>query len=182
MVPDLEVAIMRYARDRGYPVPEIHDASGSDLVLERVDGEEMARDILGRPWRLRRHARTLAELHRRLHAIAPPLWLRGDGNELAHCDLHPRNVLLGSRGPMVIDWANARRADGAFDVALSAIVTGGASLSAPLSLVRDLFVREFLRHFPRPEWEAAWDRAIAFRRADANVGDAERARLAHLRF
>lgn len=181
-MPEYEVAIMRYAREHGYPVPEILDASGTDLVLERVDGIEMAADILHRPWRLRGHARTLAELHRRLHAIAPPSWLRGDGPNLAHLDLHPRNVLLGRRGPVVIDWANARREDASFDVALSAIVTGGALLSPLLSFVRDLFVREFLRQFAREDWQRSWDRALAFRRADANVGDEERARIGRLRF
>jgi phosphotransferase family enzyme len=181
-VPDREVAIMRFARERGYPVPEVHDVRGRDLILERIDGVEMAADLMRRPWRVRHHARTLAELHRRLHEIAPPAWLRGEGARIAHLDLHPRNVIVGPGGPFVIDWANARRDDAALDVALSAIVTAGAPLRPPLTWLRDLFVREFLGRFAPDEWRPAWDRAIAYRRADENVGVAERARLTSLRF
>jgi aminoglycoside phosphotransferase (APT) family kinase protein len=40
-----------------------------------------------------------------------------DGDRLCHGDVHPGNVLLGSRGPAVIDWTNATRGDPAGDVA-----------------------------------------------------------------
>ncbi|MGH2489980.1 MAG: hypothetical protein ACRDF9_00595 [Candidatus Limnocylindria bacterium] len=35
-VPDREVALMRYVRERGYPAPEVMSVSGADLVLERA--------------------------------------------------------------------------------------------------------------------------------------------------
>lgn len=173
---------MRYVRERGYPVPAVYEVSGREMVLERVTGPEMANDLFRRPWLVRRHAAMLARLHRELHAIAPPEWLRGAGTELAHVDLHPRNVLLSRSGPMVIDWANARRARPGFDVAVSAVVTGGAQVRPPFAWLRDLFVREFLRAFPDAEWRSAWDDAISFRRADGNVSDKEKAVLTKLRF
>ena len=75
------------------------------LVLELVDGPTMLADLGRRPWRLARHARTLAELHARLHKVPY------EGERLLHLDLHPDNVLLSARGPVVIDWTNARAGD-----------------------------------------------------------------------
>lgn len=40
---------MRYARDRGSPVPQVHDVAGSDLSLERVDGRVIIDDLVRRP-------------------------------------------------------------------------------------------------------------------------------------
>jgi aminoglycoside phosphotransferase (APT) family kinase protein len=69
---ELEAEIMRFVRRQGYPVPAVHAVSGPDLVMDRVDGPTMLRDLGQRPWMLWRHARTLAALHRRLHAIPAP--------------------------------------------------------------------------------------------------------------
>jgi tRNA A-37 threonylcarbamoyl transferase component Bud32 len=181
-VPDEEVAIMRYVRERGYPAPLVHDVAGNDLVLERITGASMARDLFRRPWLVTTHARLLADLHRRLHAVPPPDWLTGAGPELAHGDLHPENVLLSPSGPVVIDWANATRAGAGFDVAMSAVITGGAPVGRPWSWLRDAFVREFLRGFVRGEWTAAWPDAVAYRLRDRNVSDSEKARVRELRF
>lgn len=40
-----------------------------------------------------------------------------DGGRLCHGDFHPGNVLLGDRGPAVIDWTGATRGDPAADLA-----------------------------------------------------------------
>lgn len=180
-VPKGEVAIMRYVRERGYPVPQVFDISGPDLTLERIDGPTMLDDLRRRPWRFRTHARTLARLHRELHAIAAPALLDGDGDAILHLDLHPANVILGPRGPVVIDWANAARGDAALDVALTAVVLACAPVAPPLSWLRDRFVRAFLGEFAPGEWRVSLDRAVAYRRADGNVGDKEKRNLTSLR-
>jgi tRNA A-37 threonylcarbamoyl transferase component Bud32 len=170
-VPEREVAAMRYVRQRGYPVPEVHEVSGPDLVLERVDGPTMVDDMTRRPWRVGVHARALADLHRRLHAIAPPDFMPGDGRAIVHLDLHPLNVILGERRPVVIDWANAQRGEPEVDVALTAVVLAGTSLHPPLAWLRNRFVRAFLGSFSDDEWRGGLDRALAYRGADANVTD-----------
>ena len=180
-VPEREVAIMRYVRDRSYPVPSVIDVSGPDLTLERIDGPTMLDELRRRPWRFRTHARTLARLHRELHAIAPPEFLRGEGDAILHLDLHPANVILSPRGPVVIDWANAARGDAPLDVALTAVVLAGAPVGPPLSWLRDWFVRSFVGAFAPAEWRVGLDRAVAYRRADGNVSDKERDRLTKLR-
>jgi aminoglycoside phosphotransferase (APT) family kinase protein len=180
-VPESEVAIMRYARERGYPVPRVFDVSGPDLTLERVAGPTMLADLQRRPWRARTHALTLARLHRELHAIPPPDALRGQGPSILHLDLHPANVLLTPRGPVVIDWANAARGDPSLDVALTAVVLAGAPAGPPLSWLRDRFLRAFLAEFAAPEWRVGLADAVAYLSADGNVGDKEKERITKIR-
>ncbi len=60
-----EARVMEYVRARGYPVPEVHDlrCGGSELVMERVDGPHLLDAIGARPWKIRRMANVLADLH-----------------------------------------------------------------------------------------------------------------------
>ncbi len=98
----VEAAAMRAAWAAGYPVPEVFDADGRDLVMERLEGPTML-DVLGkRPWRYARIADQLADLHTRLAALqfdACDLRVRFEPAEcLVHLDLHPANVMLTSPG------------------------------------------------------------------------------------
>ena len=45
-----------------------------------------------------------------------------EGNRLCHGDFHVSNLLVGSRGPMVIDWTLAARGDPAADFARSVLL------------------------------------------------------------
>ena len=51
-----EASVMRHARRHGFPVPEVFDADGTDILMERVDGVNMVQDAGRRPWCLRTHA------------------------------------------------------------------------------------------------------------------------------
>jgi aminoglycoside phosphotransferase (APT) family kinase protein len=167
--PAREAALMGHARTHGFPVPEVLDVLEDALVLERIAGPTMLAELRRLPWRAIRHARTLAELHARLHEI--PF----EGERLLHLDLHPDNVLLSERGPVVIDWTNARAGDPSLDVALMWVIgvtSGGLSGSA--------FTRLFLRHVDREAARESLPEAVAFRLADPNVTDAERARARRL--
>lgn len=104
---DHELRVMAHARSCGFPVPQVYERTETDLVMDYLDGPTMLADLTRRPWRLLRHAKTLAQLHRQLHAIPAPADLPaplGEGTSLVHLDLHPGNVLLTASGPMVIDW------------------------------------------------------------------------------
>lgn len=97
------------------------------------------RDDLERDFsRVRGCAATLAALHRPLHAIAAPAWLGaiGPGDAMLHLDLHPENVLMATRGPHVMDWANAHRGHWAVDVAQTVVILAGALLPAPITARR----------------------------------------------
>jgi len=167
--PAREAEVMEHARAHGFPVPAVFEVRDDALVLELVDGPTMAADLGRRPWRLARHARTLAELHARLHEI--PF----EGERLLHLDLHPENVLLSARGPVVIDWTNARAGDPGLDVALTWVI--GASID---NLGARAFTRLFLRHVDRGAARRALPEAVAYRLADPNVTDEERVRVRRL--
>src|SRR5215469_11356535 len=64
-----EARLMRFLRSAGFPVPEVYDAQGTDMVMARVVGTDMLTDLARRPWRAVRYARVLAQMHDRLHEI-----------------------------------------------------------------------------------------------------------------
>jgi aminoglycoside phosphotransferase (APT) family kinase protein len=172
--PEREALVMRHAHANGFPVPRVLDVATDALVLERIDGPTMLADVRRRPWRLRRYARALADLHERLHAIEAPQELpeAGSGDRVLHLDLHPENVILSRSGPIVVDWTNARRGDPALDIAMTWVI--GATSGGPPGRV---FVRMFLAHFDRAEIVRALPAAAERRLADVNVTDRERARV-----
>jgi tRNA A-37 threonylcarbamoyl transferase component Bud32 len=156
--PQFEAGVMEHARRHGFPVPAVHEVRADSLVLERVEGPTMLAVIeLG-------HAAELARMHEQLHEIPY------EGAVLLHLDLHPANVILSPAGPVVIDWTNAAVGDPALDVALVWVILTGSGL--PLA---EEFGRAFVAHFPG--WERALADAVAYRLADPNVTDAERARI-----
>jgi Ser/Thr protein kinase RdoA (MazF antagonist) len=154
---ELEARLMRFLRERGYPVPAVLDAGGREIVMERVEGHTMLAELGRRPWRLGRHARTLAGLHGRLHAIEAPDWLGPAvrapggiaGDRVLHVDLHPENVIIGPRGPVVIDWTGASAGPPELDVALTWVIMatstipGGGLMRAVGRARRDAFLRAF---------------------------------------
>jgi aminoglycoside/choline kinase family phosphotransferase len=179
--------LLRYAAAHGYPVPALHDASGADLVLEKLDGPEMQAAL--RPWNLGRNARILAELHRRLHQIPPMPGLPtrfGEPRSLLHLDLHPRNVLLTSRGPVVIDWANAANGPGEADVALMYVIGKTSTLDGPLvmpavlRMLVDRFLDVFVAAAAEPGFAAVLPAVTEWRKRDENVTPTEQAALDRL--
>jgi tRNA A-37 threonylcarbamoyl transferase component Bud32 len=177
-VPAREIDVMRYAHAGGYPVPEVIAASGNELVLTRVIGPTMQEALSTRTTSIAEAARQLAELHHKLHDITGPGWLpmHADGDRLLHLDLHPRNVLLGPAGPVVIDWANAARGPAALDPALALAVFASvrANVSAQERVHMNAFMRAFASHFDAAAIEIAFPLAFELRAADPNVSDRER--------
>lgn len=136
-----EASAMRHLAAHGYPVPAVYDADGTDLVMERLDGRDMLADLGKRPWLARRHGRLLAQLHNRLHQIPPAADMRrlfGPADTVMHLDLHPANIMLTSRGPVVIDWANASAGPGGADVAMAYLIMASSDTDAVPALLRPL--------------------------------------------
>lgn len=179
-----QAELLAYAASHGYPVPALHDASGPDLVLEKLDGPEMQQLLT--PENLDEMAIVLAGLHRRLHGIPPMPGLGsrfGEPASLLHLDLHPRNVLMTSRGPVVIDWANAANGPGQADVALMWVIGKTSRIDGePVERVRVEALRDrFLDTFRRDAADDDFDRILpevaAWRKRDPNVTDDERAAI-----
>jgi len=213
-----EAEIMHFVREQGYPVPAVHAVSGPDMVMDRVDGPTMLKDLGRRPWMVWRHARLLARLHRRLHTIAAPEWLpayaahpafaedgagphpsadtnphpnplpegEGAGETVLHLDLHPDNVILAQRGPVVIDWRNARRGEGALDVATTWLIMATSEIDAPplerwpMEAIRRLFVRAFVRQAGRTAAARQIPSVARYRLADRNLRASEKPAIQRL--
>ena len=183
---------MDYARAHGYPVPAVDEISddGTDLVMERLIGPSMVAAISRRPWTIRRQATVLADLHRRLHDIPAPDWLPpaafGKGDRLLHLDLHPLNVVVTAKGPVVIDWPNAARGEGAIDVALTWVLMTSGEIpfgrvkAAVLGRGRALLVDSFLRDFDLAAVRRQLTTVVEWKVKDPNMSDVERQAMWHL--
>jgi aminoglycoside phosphotransferase (APT) family kinase protein len=125
----------------------------------------------------------LAALHHQLHEIEPPPFLQEapfcPGTGLVHLDLHPLNVLVGPRGPVVIDWSNAAIGDPNGDVALAYLLLTGGDAPGPratkalLGAMRGIVARRFLSHFDLAAVADAAGRAATWKARDANMSPAE---------
>ncbi|MER7333880.1 MULTISPECIES: phosphotransferase [unclassified Micromonospora] len=161
-----EATVMAYLEKAGFPVPRVHEANGPDLVMERVDGPTMLQALLDARLTPVAAARLLADVHRRLHAV-PPRRGTDPAARILHMDLHPDNVILSGRGPVVIDWRNATEGPADLDVAMTAVLLGQVAvdathaLAAPAAAVLTAFLTT-VGGGPL----SVLDRAVAMRRAD----------------
>ncbi len=180
---------MAYLHQLGYPVPAIDEVSedGLDLVMERVDGPSMVQAIGSAPWRVRRYGHILADLHTHLHNVPPPDFLASTpgltGNSVVHLDLHPLNVIIGKKGPVVIDWSNASLGDPDTDVGLAWVlmaageIPGGRVTSTMLGWGRSLLVDSFLTSFDRQQVASKLRRIVAVKALDPHMSPKETDRM-----
>lgn len=135
------------------------------------------------PWTLHRHARELASLHQQLHALEAPAFLRDaqvrHGNAIVHMDLHPLNVLIGARGPIVIDWTGAARGDSAADLCIAWVLMATGQVRASgleakrITLGRNQLVRSFLSRFDRRAVATGLREVVAYKVRDPHMSESE---------
>ncbi|MEV4759549.1 phosphotransferase [Micromonospora sp. NPDC049559] len=170
-------AVLTHLHRLGYPVPAVYSASGTDLVLERVEGPTMLRALTGGELGTPEAAELLAELHTRLHRL--PARLSPDSRaRILHRDLHPDNVIMSSRGPVVIDWCNAAEGAPELDVAVSALILAEVAVQPAGGLAgpaREMLA-EFLGVAGAPPPSALYE-ARRYRGANPTLSADERGRL-----
>jgi aminoglycoside phosphotransferase (APT) family kinase protein len=189
------------------------------VVYERVSGASMEHALTSRPWRLPELADQLASVHAAIHAYALPglpelraqlerrinsatplptglrqaalAALEGlpGGAALCHGDFHPGNLLLSSRGPLVIDWENASCGHPHADVARTLLLIRMGHLYTPPGAYRlatllflRLFATRYLRAYTRltgaqPAQIARWQLPLAAARLSEGVATEERGLL-----
>lgn len=196
--PRHEERVMRYVADHGVDVPRVDDLErdhdpDTDIVMERVDGPTMLEDLERRPWMVLAHARLLARLHHRICSVPAPPWMLSEGGAaggaddapvgtVVHLDLHPMNVMLSPRGPVVIDWTNATAAPAGFDAAMTYVLMATFEVGDPRQRFgQQLMVATFRRAVGRRELDAFLVAACDHRLADAAVTPGERVNIAALR-
>jgi aminoglycoside phosphotransferase (APT) family kinase protein len=180
-----EARVLEYAAAHGYPVPRVHDvrAGGTEIVMERLDGRTLMEVMTSRPWAMTSHTELLADLHDRLHEIPAPDWLRrvdGDrgpdgADRLLHLDLHPLNVMMTTRGPIVFDWSNAASGDALFDVAMTYVLLTCPRAPVPaigraiLQPLRGVLARRFARRYRGDALDARIADAAEMKTHDRNL-------------
>ena len=188
-----EAVVMEHVRAHGYPVPEVFDASGADLVMERLQGTTMLDDLGARPWRMRHHCDTWIELHRRLRAMpVGDLGTRGfptrfgPPHAVLHLDFHPDNIMLTADGPMVFDWPNAALGPPEADVAMGWLIVATSTieeswwLRAIAGVLRRRFVDRFVDGCGRSDARAVLAEVAIHRLTDRNVRPEEAERIRSL--
>ena len=184
-----EARVMEYVHSQGFPVPTVEEVSddGLTMVMERIEGADMVAMMSKRPWAIPRVGRVLADLHRRLHELGAPDWLHdapvGRGDRVLHLDLHPLNVMMGSRGPVVIDWTGACRGDPTVDVTLAWVlmaageVPTGRFIGMVLGRARAALVKSFVDSFDVDVVKQRLHEVVAWKVLDPHMSDAEQARM-----
>jgi len=82
------------------------------------------------------------------------------GKCIVHLDLHPMNVMLAARGPVVIDWANASRGHALSDACLTYVLLTCPEVPASRIIAmfakpaRVYFARTFARRCRGPRFDA----------------------------
>ena len=181
-----EVALLHHVVAHGFPAPAVLQASGPDLVLERLHGPTLLQALTAGVVSLPDAATILTDLHSRLHAITPPdswgpqepeAWpLVASGPSVVHLDVHPGNVILTeNHGPTLIDWTNARTGTAELDVALTALIVAEVAVDAGgvYSQAARALLAAFL-HATDISPLAALDEAAALRTQDPSLVPGER--------
>jgi len=185
---EIEALTMRHCASHGYPVPEVFDADGADIVMQRLDGPTMLDHMSARPWTMRATARRLAELIDRLGRVPLPdhelpAAVDDRGDTLAHLDLHPENVILTHDGPIVIDWSNTGIGVAGLDAANTWLTLsagrpdGSAVMRTVVTVGRRFFVRGFVSSIDRGAAVRMLPTALELRLLDPNQSDGERAAM-----
>jgi uncharacterized protein (TIGR02172 family) len=151
-----EFKIGKELANKELPIPAIDDLIKIDnrfgIIYERISGPTMMRIISSRPWRMKKEAKRLAELHKsiqiHINADIPSqdLKIKKDikktellsfenkarlldymetlpkGEILCHGDFHPDNVIVSRNKLFVIDWMSATLGNPLSDVARTSII------------------------------------------------------------
>lgn len=110
------------------------------------------------------------------------------GAALLHGDLHPGNVLLGSNGPVVIDWFDASIGHPVADIVRSSILMPASHPAEPrhlpgataelLHTVHEAYIAEFSDELSGPPNIATWEAVVAAGRLAEDAESDERGLLA----
>jgi aminoglycoside phosphotransferase (APT) family kinase protein len=128
----VEASVMAFAHSAGVPVPRVSSVTPEGaIVMTRVDGPTLADTIRSGERTAAAAARIVQDMHALVNALPAPEGLPDKGlpgDRLLHLDLHVENILMTADGPVLLDWANARRGPAAADLAMSWLIMSSPAL------------------------------------------------------
>ena len=132
----------------------------------------------------------MSQLHDAVHKVEAPEFLSaapvGTGTSLLHLDLHPLNVMLSSRGPIIIDWTNASAGDPNVDVALTWALLAAGQLSGGLierglaTFGRSILLHSFLAGRNLDDLRPTLNEVVLWKVRDPNLSAAECSKMLDL--
>jgi uncharacterized protein (TIGR02172 family) len=158
-------------------VVRVQDRFG--IIFERVDGPSMLQVLRSKPWAIGKLTGLMADIHFKIHshempglpslredlkrttgeqqglpeaikkAILARLEKLPDGNTICHLDFHPDNIIMSSRGPVVIDWDGTKRGDPLADVTATSLLIRG-------SLIPQFIARRWLINILRSRFSSSY--------------------------
>ena len=159
------------------------------IVFERCEGPTLLELAAARGAPLARLAQVLFEVQRAIHrsggeGLAPlkpriaqkiraakragealraraleALEALDEGAAACHGDLHPGNVIMAAKGPMVVDWVDAGRGAPAFDVARTLLLLEHGAPQRAARAVREGFAAAYFACL-REAWPAGLERIV----------------------
>lgn len=160
-----------------YEILEVDGSPG--IVAEKITGPTLLSAMMKNPFILLRASGVLAALHLRIHnvqltglpnqkeylsrqieratglssqqkqVISVYLERLPSENALCHGDFHPDNIILSSRGPIIIDWPNAASGNPAADVARSCLMLQSGALPPDMAVYKQYIIRSVRKWFQR---------------------------------
>ena len=184
------------------------------IVFERVDGPSMLGELTTKPWKLLWFARLLAELQAGMHSLEAPelpsqqgklengirtaaalsaqtkeavleaLAELPDGRAVCHGDFHPDNIIMSSRGPIIIDWMDVTQGNPLADVARTCLLLRMGEvpsfmarrwlINSVRALFHSIYLRRYLRLRPGSREEIdAWELPVAAARLSEDIPEEE---------
>ncbi len=186
------------------------------IIYERVDGPSMLRLLIAEPERIEHFADIFAKLHAQMHSLesselpsqrqqlerkihnARPLpdsrknaALRvlqrlPDSSAVCHGDFHPDNILMSSRGPVIIDWNDATRGNPHADIARTLLLLqqdnplqqasmGREQISSMRSSFIDTYLKSYTKTRPASlEKIESWRLPVAAARLSEGIKEQEK--------
>ncbi len=171
------------AMPKPFQIVEVKDRTG--IIFERIQGSTMLEEMSNKPWKIKFFAKELADLHHGIHQCvnislksykldiqsqidkAPFLSEKvkekllemvaelEDSNVICHGDFHPDNIMLSNKGPIIIDWTNARKGNKILDVVRTLIIIKYSStppdkpfiIRAVLKQLKNTLYKEYIKHY-----------------------------------
>jgi len=193
------------------------------IIYEKVESTTLTEQIVKKPWLVKKQGRLMAELHynmnkyevsnlpsqksklKRTSVLSNSLSAEQkeyilniidslpNDKKLCHGDFHPDNILMSSKGPIIIDWMTGTTGSPVADVARTALILKYSHIPKKMSFykrfivkyIRNTLLHSYLHHYFKlaqisEEEIKRWELPLAAERLIEYVPEEEKEQLLKL--